>query len=134
MKTFSAFFAMLVATNATAGDISYSGKWPVTVSHSQQANGAYCITLKDDGSRLFAHSGQASLTSAGTSLPYGTFQLIDGLLTVTLQSQSDTGSNAGLVFTARAHQGALGKGVFDNVYGGEEVESGLAVFGPKGGC
>jgi len=126
--------ALIVSGAAAAGSASYSGRWPVTVTHSQRANGAYCIALTDDGSRMFAHSGQASLTGKNTNLPYGTFQLINGLLTVTLQSQSDTGQNAGLVFSARAGQGTLGKGIFDEVYGGEELESGAVTFGARGGC
>ena len=137
MKTIGAFAALLLVTTvATAGGVSYSGKWPATVTHSQYGSGnaTYCITLTDDGSRGWPHSGQASLTGQNVSLPYGTFQLIDGLLTVTLQSQSDTGQNAGLVFSARAKQGSLGRGIFDEVYGGEEFDSGAVSFGPKGGC
>lgn len=53
---------------------SYVGSWPATVSHSQRANGTYCVTLEKDG--------EATLVpSEGTD--FATYQVIDGLLIVT---------------------------------------------------
>lgn len=114
---------------------SYSGNWPVTVTQTQHSNGTFCLTLSDDGSLGFPHSGQASVTGHkldGTL--YGTFQLIDGLLMVTIEAPGATGQNAGLVFIGHASGGHIGKGVYDEVYGGEEFDSGVLAFGVKGGC
>jgi hypothetical protein len=40
-----------------------------------------------------------------------------------------SGSDAGLVFISPASDGDLGKGVFENVYGGEDFLSGALTFG-----
>jgi hypothetical protein len=54
--------AMVVSTGAAIAHVngsimnmitptsqSYSGSWPVTVSHSQRSNGMYCLTLAENG-------------------------------------------------------------------------------------
>ena len=122
-------------TPSSAVAQSYSGNWPITVTQSQHSNGTYCLKLTDNGSLGWPHSGQASLTIAkGDNLPYGTFQLIDGLLLVTIEASGATGQNAGLVFLGRASGGHISKGVYDQVYGGEASDTGVLVFGEKGGC
>ena len=114
---------------------SYSGNWPVTVTQSQHSNGTYCLTLNDTGKLGWPHSGEASLAiKKGDTLPYGTFQVIDGLLAVTIEAPGATGQNAGLVFIGHASGGHISKGVYDQVYGGEESDSGVLTFGVKGGC
>jgi hypothetical protein len=115
---------------------SYSGNYPLTVTQSHRANGTYCLTLTDDGSLGFPHSGEASLSGekVGGNLPYGTFQLIGQILVVTIDQPGDSGQNAGLVFTAPARNGNVGKGVYEQVYGGEEFDSGVLAFGIRGGC
>jgi hypothetical protein len=113
---------------------SYSGNWPVTVTHSRGANGTGCLTLTDNGSLGFRHSGQASLTFGGVNFTFGTFQLIDRDLVATIQSQGGSGQNEGLVFAAFASNGNIGKGFYEGVYAGEEIDSGVLVFGAKGGC
>ncbi len=125
--------AMVVPANAAMAR-GYSGNWPVTVSHSRGANGTGCLTLTDNGSLGWRHSGQASLTFGGINFTFGTFQLIDGELIATIQSQGGSGQNEGLVFAASAGNGNIGKGFYEGVYGGEEVDSGVLVFGAKGGC
>ena len=65
--------------------------------------------------------------------PYGTFQIFDRTLVATIQSQG-YGQNAGLVFIGSASRGSIGKGVFDDVYGGEAFDEGALAFGTKGGC
>jgi len=39
-----------------------------------------------------------------------------------------------LVFVASAGHGNIGKGAFEDVYGGEDFDSGALAFGTKGGC
>jgi hypothetical protein len=130
----TALSAVVSASAALASGVSYSGNWPLTVTHSIRSNGAYCLTVTDDGSLGWPHSGEASLTSqVSGNLPYGTFQLIDHTIMVTMDQQGET-QNAGLVFNAPASNGNIGKGVYEQVYGGEETDSGEVVFGKKGGC
>ncbi len=75
--------AMVVLGNAAMSQ-NYTGNWPVTVTHSQRSNGTICLTLTDNGSLGWPHSGPASLPSGNQKL-FGTFQLIDGLLVATIQ-------------------------------------------------
>jgi len=115
---------------------SYSGNWPVTVIQAPHGNGTYCLTLTDNGDFGWPHSGEASLSGGrlGSETFYGTFQLIDGLLVATIEEPSDSGQNAGAVFIGRASGGHIGKGVYDQVYGGEEFDSGVLSFGVKNDC
>jgi hypothetical protein len=125
---------LLVSASSVIAATSYTGNWPITVTHAKYGNGTYCLTVKDDGSLGFPHSGFDSLQAPGENLPYGTFQLIGRLFTVTVEAQGGSGQNAGLVFVAPASNGSIGNGVYDEVYGGEAFDSGKATFGPKGGC
>lgn len=118
---------------AAAMTQGYSGSWPVTVSKSHHSNGTYCLTLNDGGSYGWRHSGSASLVIGSTKFPYGTFQVINHTLVATIQAQG-YGQNAGLVFIAPADRGRIGEGVFEDVYGGEDFDSGALAFGMKGGC
>ncbi len=126
--------AFALTPSAAMGQ-SYSGNWPVTLTQAPHGNGTYCLTLTDNGAFGWPHSGEASLSGGkldGTL--YGTFQLIDGLLVVTIEAPGATGQNAGLVFIGHASSGHIGKGVYDEVYGGEEFDSGVLAFGVKNGC
>ena len=135
MKKRLALALPLVLASGTAMAGAYSGNYPVTLTHSSPGTGgSYCLTLIDNGSLVWPHSGQASLSSKNGKLPYGSFQLIEGFLVATITSNSDTGHNAGLVFVAPVSNGVLGNGTFDEVYGGEEFVSAQATFGAKGGC
>ncbi len=127
-------FAVLTPSAATAQ--SYSGNWPANVTQSRGSNGSYCMALTDNGSVGWPHSGQATLSGAniGKESLFGTFQVIDGLLIATFESEGGEGQNAGLVFIGRASAGTISKGVYDDVYGGEEVDSGVIGFGTKGDC
>ena len=126
----------IALTPSVAMAQSYSGNWPVNVELPPHFGHKACLTLVDNGTGGAPHSGSASISGSlvGGTLPYGTFQVINHLLVVTIQAQSDTGSDAGLVFIAPASDGDLGKGVFENVYGGEDFLSGALTFGTKGGC
>ncbi len=110
----------------------FTGNWPLTVTHSQRSNGTYCLTLKEYGSGRPV-GGSASLVFGSTKLPYGSFQVINRLLVVTIQEQAGS-QNAGLVFTVPVRDGDIGKGFYEDVYGGEAFDSGDLVFGAKGGC
>ena len=135
----SIFIAMVVAilafalTPSTASAQSYTGSWPLTVTRSTFGNGTSCLTITDDGSKGWPHSGFGTWVDNGTSY-FASFQLINGLLTVTVEEPGSTGQNAGAVFSARASKGTITTGIYDQVYGGEEFDSGVVTFGTKGGC
>jgi len=140
ISTFMATTLPIVAfalTPTGARAQSYSGNFPVTLTQSQiGGNATYCVTLTDNGTAGRPHSGPASVTGVVPGGPLvGTFQLIGQLLTVTIQDPSSgSGQDAGLVFVAPASDGHIGTGVFDEVFGGEELNSAVAAFGVKNGC
>ncbi len=123
--------AVLTLTSSAAMAQSYTGDWPATVTQSQRSNGTYCVTLTDDGSYGWPHSGEAKLN--GQESPYpGYFTVIDGLITVTFTFQSGEGDCCDyLIFTARASNGHIKKGAF-NYFG--ITDNGLVAFGKEGGC
>jgi hypothetical protein len=108
---------------------SFSGSWPVTISQSQHSNGTDCLTLKPYGT----NGGTASLVIGSQRYPYGSYQVFNKTLVATIQAQG-YGQNAGLVFIGSVNHGVLGKGVFDEVYGGSAFDEGALAFGTKGGC
>lgn len=122
----------LALTPGAASAQSYTGDWPATVTHSKGPNGTYCLSLTDNGSNGWPHSGQATTVLDGTTL-YGTFQVIGSLITVTIQSYGSY-EDAGLVFVAQASNGTIGKGAYDDVYDGEGIDSGALAFGAKNSC
>ncbi|HEY4843057.1 MAG TPA: hypothetical protein VIH78_13885 [Terriglobales bacterium] len=123
--------AAFALTTSAAVAQSYTGNWPVTVTQSQRDNGTYCVSLTDNGSGGFPHSGEAVLN--GQNNPYGGyFTVVDGLITVTFTYPSGEGDCCSfLVFTAHANNGKIGKGVF-NYFGLTDI--GLLAFGKKDGC
>jgi len=123
----------MAAPAAAATSQGYTGSWPVTVSRSQHSNGTYCLTLTDGGSEGFRHSGFATLVIGSKKYTFGTFQVINRTLIATIEAQG-YGQNAGLVFVASASHGNIGKGVFEDVYGGEDFDSGALAFGTRNGC
>jgi hypothetical protein len=127
--TIAAAAAIFVAPSAALA-AGYTGRWPVTISHSHHSDGSYCMALTDNGSGGWPHSGSASL---GGSLSFGTFQVINHMLVATIEAQG-YGQNAGLVFIGKAQRGSIGNGFFEDVYGGEDFDSGALTFGMKGGC
>ena len=134
MSLFMATMLAIVAfalTPGTAMAQSYSGNWPATVTHSQHSNGTYCLTLTDNGTDGWPHSGPATIVGSGL---FGTFQVINGTLVVTIEVQGGTGQNAGLLFIASASNGKIGKGVYEDVFGGEDFDSGALAVGTKDGC
>lgn len=123
--------AAFALTTSAAMAQSYTGDWPATVTKSQRNNGTYCVSLTDNGSYGFPHSGPAVLN--GQNNPYGGyFTVIDGLITVTFTYPSGAGDCCSFqVFTAHANNGKIGKGVF-NYFGLTDI--GLLAFAPKDSC
>jgi len=107
---------------------SYSGSWPVTITHSQFHNGTDCLTLSGAG-----NSGSASLVADGTKYPYGSFLVLNGILVATILKPSGS-QNGALMFTAPASRGHIGQGVFENIEGGSDFDAGDLTFGMKNGC
>jgi hypothetical protein len=120
----AATIAMVVFSPGPAMARGYSGSWPVTVTKSQHSNGTYCLTLGENGT--------ASVL-IGSKRYNGSFLVINRKLvaTITVQAYSQ---NAGLVFIGSASHGSIGPGVFEDVYGGSDFDSGALAFGMNGDC
>lgn len=106
----------------------YSGSWPVTITHSQFHNGTDCLTLNGRG-----NSGSASLVAGGTKYPFGSFLVLNGILVATIVKPSGS-QNGSLVFIAPASRGHIGQGIFENIEGGSNFDTGDLTFGMKNGC
>ncbi|MBV8196592.1 MAG: hypothetical protein JO263_00535 [Candidatus Eremiobacteraeota bacterium] len=103
---------------------TYSGPYPVTVTGTQHGSFAGCLTLSTNGF--------ATLVIGTEKFTYGTYSVVNGLFVATIQAQG-YGQNAGLLFMAPATR-ILGQGFFEEVYGGENFQSGALAFGVKGRC
>jgi hypothetical protein len=108
---------------------SYSGAWPVTVTHSEFSNGTDCLTLTQNG----GNGGQASLVAGSQKYPYGSFLVSKGILVVTI-TEPLYGQNGALLFIAHANNGHIGQGIFEDDRGGSDFDTGELAFGMKGGC
>ena len=106
---------------------NYGGAWPVTISHSQFSNGTGCLTLTG------SINGSASLVFGGQKYPYGSFLVINNILMATIQEPL-YGQNGALTFVARAKDSRIGPGLFENVEGGSNFDTGDLAFGSKGSC
>jgi len=130
IATASAIVAFALIASAAMAQ-SYTGNWPATITKSQRDNGKNCVSLTDDGSYGWPHSGPAELN--GTEDPYGAyFTVIEGLMTVTFISPSGEGDCCDFfTFTAPASDGHIGKGAF-NYFG--PGDNGIVTFGKKNAC
>lgn len=136
MKLISIAAAAAMVMVVSAGPAmaqGYSGSWPVTVAHSQHSDGTFCLTLTDNGQEGWKHSGSASLVIGSQKFAYGTFQVINRTLIATIEAQG-YGQNAGLVCIGSAERGTIGPGIFEDVYGGSDFDSGALSFGMRNGC
>ncbi len=133
--TIATLTALGVAASASAAMASgFSGKHPLTATQSKGSNGNFCLTLTDDGSRGFPHSGPASINAGINGQPLnGQFQFINHVIIVNITDPAIQFNGDSVYFT-RPSNGTLGEGVFAIVRDGDEVDSGEIVFGPKGGC
>jgi len=142
IRTFMAMALPILAfalTPSTAMAQSYSGNWPMT-EHNVYPSGppfsgneSYCLTLTDNGSAGFSHSGPATLNGSGFSNLSGIFQVVNNLLVATFYVPDDNGSLNGLVFVAPATKGDIAKG-FGELVSGAVTVTGTLVFGAKNGC
>lgn len=107
---------------------SYSGTYPVTITHSQRSNGTGCLTLKGT-----SNSGQASLVFGSQRYPSGSFIVMDGLVVVNI-TQPLYGQNGALMFIGHTHHSQISKGVFEDIEGGSNFDFGDVAFGTKGSC
>lgn len=126
--TAAALSMAAVAGAATAEAGSYTGNWMVTVTKARYSNGTYCLTVNDDGSLGWPHSGEATLPGSEG----GTFQVINGFFVATMPFGSGTGEVSNTIFTGLAMNGSIGPGDYEIAYGGE-FDSGVNKF-KKNGC
>ena len=126
----AAALAMAVSTTAVvAGSGSYTGNWPLTITNGDYLNGTYCLTVTDDGSEGWTHSGSATIPQ----YQYGVFQVIHGEFMADIVVPLE-GQNGVLVFTADGRNGTIGNGAAAQIEGGEPLYSGIMTVGKKGGC
>lgn len=102
---------------------SYGGNWPVTVTGAQGFTG--CLELTG--------SGSASVTIGSQKYTGGSYFIASNLLVATI-SVEGYGQNAGMVFIGRADRDKIGKGAYDEVYGGAPFAVGALEFGMKNEC
>jgi len=124
---------MLIAASGTALAKSglYTGSWPVTAKLPPQFGNTGCLTLVDNGSAGSPHSGPVTGSGDLGGGLSGTFQVVDNLLVVNLQSGSDTGEVVYLSFIAPARNGNIGNGVFNEP---GYLAAASLTFGKKGAC
>jgi hypothetical protein len=124
----AATLGLLAPANAAMAP-SYSGNYQVTVTKSQYYNGKHCLTLDDNDSLGWAHSGPADIDDQYE----GAFQVIGNLLMVSIAIPGQNGELTSFDLSAVTHDGEVDKGVYQTAYGGPPMDSGIAVF-KKGGC
>jgi len=125
-----------VCAGAAMAGGSYTGNYPVTVTRSNHSDGTYCLKLIDDGGTGRRHSGSAVLPGGPQVglLPYGSFQVISGIIVASGEQQLADGDTAGLIFTGQAANGNIETLVYDQDYGGQSNDSGAVKIGEKNGC
>jgi len=123
-----------VASTSAAMATSYTGNWPYTISDSNGVDGNYCLTVTDDGSFRWPHSGFGTVVDQNGISHFATFQVIANRFELAVQFQGGNGQDEGMVVTASAKNGIVGTGVVTDVLAGESVASGKVAFGAKGGC
>jgi hypothetical protein len=106
---------------------SYGGSWPVTITHSQRSNGTGCLTL------IGNTSGSATLTFGSQQFQNGSFLVRDGIILAEI-AQPLQSQNGALLFIAHTSRGSIGRGIFEDIEGGANFDSGALVFGAKNGC
>ena len=137
--TFAAAALAIVAfalAPSTAMAQSYSGNWPMKWNVTYpgppfDGHFKYCLTLTDDGSAGFRHSGGAVLNGSGQINVPGVFQVINNELVATFEVVGSGEELSGWVFVGPARNGNIGKG-FSNLTW--DTITGKLVFGKKDTC
>jgi hypothetical protein len=146
MKTFLTLAALSMAVwtgAATAASDSYTGNWKVMLTddvypnntgyNGHGPNTTHCITLTDDGSTGWPHSGAAELDHSLSAS--GQFAVIGPTIVIYVYTLGSGEEPASLVFTTTAKNGTIGKkGAYDEVQGGESYDAADAAFGKNGSC
>jgi len=128
----AAILPIILATGAAASQGGlYSGNWPVKANLPPNYGNTACLTLIDNGTDGSPHSGPVTATGDMVGGLSGTFQVVNNLLVVNLESGSDNGEVVYITFIGRARDGNIGNGVFNDP--GYFAEASLK-FGTKGGC
>jgi hypothetical protein len=118
----AALSVALPVGSAVAHTFGYSGDWPVTITGSQNYNGAHCIVLSDGGALM-------------DKTYYGAYQVIGRTMLVFLDITGSGDEPATLLFSATASNAHIHPaGAFEFIQGGTSYDSGTATFGTKGGC
>jgi hypothetical protein len=121
----AALSAVVVSTAAQAGSL-YTGRWPLTITGSQFMNGAYCLTVKDNG------NGTGTATIPEYQL--GVFEVINDIFTADIVVPL-SGQNGVLVFTADGSKGKIAdSGSAVQIEGGEPFDTGEMTVGKRNGC
>ena len=147
MKTLLTLAAALSVAASTgtvmAGSDSYTGNYKVALTNDvypnntgyngHHGNSTHCISLTDDGTVGWPHSGYAVLdNNANTS---GQFSVIGPTIVIYLDTTGSGDEPASIVFTAAAKNGDIGKsGAYDEIQGGASYDAADATFGKKGSC
>jgi hypothetical protein len=132
-------FAILAFTfsPSTAAAQSFSGNWPITwnVTFGPPRGGTftYCLTLTDDGSAGFPHSGSAVLNGSGETNLAGLFQVINNQLVATFYFPGGYIIDPVVFVVPVTSKGNIGKG-FGETPNGAYTANGPLVFGKKNGC
>jgi hypothetical protein len=134
MATALAIVAFALTPSAAMAQ-SFSGSYALTETHVQFGfgNSSYCLTLTDNGTLGFPHSGPATVTGESVGSVSGDFEVINNILVATFTISGDEGETAGLVFVGRASNGNIGNGFAEDVSGAENIAGELA-FGAKNSC
>jgi len=134
----AAALAIVAFTLAPSGVMaqSFSGSFPLTwnISFGHAGTHTYCLTLTDNGSAGFPHSGPATVTGNYiVTRSEGVFQFINNELVALFYVPG--GEEIGdVVFVGPALNSQIGKGFGQYAASGAFTDLGPLTFGEKGGC
>jgi hypothetical protein len=139
----AALFTAASGSAALADSVSYTGNWQVTLTNDvfpttkgytgHRPDSTHCISLTDDGSVGWPHSGYAIMDHSYNSS--GQFAVIGHTILIYVYALGSGQEPASLVFSGRAKAGEIDtRAAFDNLQGGESFDAADATFGAKGSC
>ena len=140
----AATLSIAVASGAaTAAGGSYTGNYKVMLTNDVYPNNTgynghgpnttHCISLTDDGSVGWTHSGYAELDHNGNAS--GQFAVIGPTIVIYVYTLGSGEEPASLVFTTTAKNGTIGKkGAYDGIQGSASFDAADAAFGKNGSC